>query len=588
MPLEEKVVLGVDTEQATRSLKELREKIKEAKEEMLNAEEGSAKYNDALKRAANGAFELREMNEQVKNSVGDLGEIINNSTKLLGGIASGFAAAQGALGLFGIESEDLQKTLVKVQAATALASGLQGLEGMGKTVSRLGLQLRQTGVGLAIITKATAVWNFVLSLNPVLLIVTGVLALGAAVYALTNYLSDNNEEQAEQNRLLNESINARKKYNDEVELELEIMKIRKKTVQEQIDYERKMILKRQGDLLAETQFNKEIYEEFDETQRERNDKNLKEVDENIARLDELKKLEIKNNEKLDQDRIDKEDNLKKESHEKNIENIKKRNEEVKKIRDEYNIKNLEDLKDLGGDIEDISDEMIKDMDNISQSANDQMIENENLRIESKIEAQTLYDDLNKTELEKLTDKYNTEKELLIKNGMDTVALEEEYSKAKIEIAEREKQAKLQQLANLGNALGQAAELAGKQTALGKTLAIAQTTIGTYVAAQETYKSLAAFGPVVAGLGAAVAVAAGLKNIQAINKVKVPGGGSSSSSISAPTISAPSIPQNITATRNQLTTSEVNLQNQPVEAYVVESKLTAKQELSRKRVEETTF
>ena len=45
----------------------------------------------------------------------------------LSGVASGFAAYQGAMGLAGVESKDLEKQLLKVQSAMAIAQGLQGL-----------------------------------------------------------------------------------------------------------------------------------------------------------------------------------------------------------------------------------------------------------------------------------------------------------------------------------------------------------------------------------------------------------------------------------------------------------------------------
>ena len=51
------------------------------------------------------------------------------------GVASGFAAAQGAMALFGADSENLQKTMVKLQGAMALS---QGLEGLGKIQQQFG------------------------------------------------------------------------------------------------------------------------------------------------------------------------------------------------------------------------------------------------------------------------------------------------------------------------------------------------------------------------------------------------------------------------------------------------------------------
>jgi hypothetical protein len=45
----------------------------------------------------------------------------------LSGVAGGFSAVQGAMGLVGAQSEDVEKTLLKVQSAMALSTGLQQL-----------------------------------------------------------------------------------------------------------------------------------------------------------------------------------------------------------------------------------------------------------------------------------------------------------------------------------------------------------------------------------------------------------------------------------------------------------------------------
>lgn len=55
--------------------------------------------------------------------------------KVASGLASGYAAVQGAMALFGVENEKLEKTFVKLQAAIAIAQGIGGMkdliEGMG-------------------------------------------------------------------------------------------------------------------------------------------------------------------------------------------------------------------------------------------------------------------------------------------------------------------------------------------------------------------------------------------------------------------------------------------------------------------------
>jgi len=69
----------------------------------------------------------------------------------LQGAASGFAGVQGAMALFGDESEQLEKTLVKLQGAMALAEGVRGVrEGL------LAFNQLKTGVVLAFQSMTTA------------------------------------------------------------------------------------------------------------------------------------------------------------------------------------------------------------------------------------------------------------------------------------------------------------------------------------------------------------------------------------------------------------------------------------------------
>jgi hypothetical protein len=68
------------------------------------------------------------------------------------GIVGGFAAAQGAMALFGSENEDLQKTLVKLQGATALLNGLQQVNATLQSDS---------AAMVALNTAKTKIFNFI-------------------------------------------------------------------------------------------------------------------------------------------------------------------------------------------------------------------------------------------------------------------------------------------------------------------------------------------------------------------------------------------------------------------------------------------
>ena len=94
----------------------------------------------------------------------------------LNGVTSGFATTQGALALFGTENEALEKSLLKVQGALAIQQGVDGLR----------TSYKELGGATGLATKAQAALNFVMSLNPFVLIAT---AIAAAIAALASFTS---------------------------------------------------------------------------------------------------------------------------------------------------------------------------------------------------------------------------------------------------------------------------------------------------------------------------------------------------------------------------------------------------------------
>jgi hypothetical protein len=96
----------------------------------------------------------------------------------LNGATSAFATTQGAMALFGSENEALEESLLKVQAALAIQ---QGVEGLTTSYKELG---GKTGIA----TKAQAAFNFVMNLNPILLIVSGITLAIAALLKFTSLL----------------------------------------------------------------------------------------------------------------------------------------------------------------------------------------------------------------------------------------------------------------------------------------------------------------------------------------------------------------------------------------------------------------
>ena len=88
------------------------------------------------------------------------------------GVANGFQAAQGAMALFGNESKDFEKTMIKLQGAMALTQGLEGLgkvqqqftaiftdiaSGAKKAFAAIRAGIGSTGIGLIVIALGSIV-----------------------------------------------------------------------------------------------------------------------------------------------------------------------------------------------------------------------------------------------------------------------------------------------------------------------------------------------------------------------------------------------------------------------------------------------
>lgn len=125
-----------ETEQSTKSLKQ---QLREATAEVAQMAE---KYGETSKETINAAKRAAELKDKIEDANDAIMAFKGEGTflatgKALQSVASGFAAAQGAMGLFGSESENVEKAILKVQSAMALAQGLEGLEDAGRAFTQL-------------------------------------------------------------------------------------------------------------------------------------------------------------------------------------------------------------------------------------------------------------------------------------------------------------------------------------------------------------------------------------------------------------------------------------------------------------------
>lgn len=169
---------------------------------------------------------------------------------------------------------------------------------------------------------------------------------------------------------------------------------------------------------------------------------------------------------------------------------------------------------------------------------------------------------------------------------------EEADKIK-ELEQKKQKARQDALSESASTLGKISELFGKQTAIGKAAAIAQATIDTYLSAQKAYQAtvgVPVVGPVLAPINAALAVAAGLKNIKSISEVKVPngGGGSGSGQVSNNFSGSSAQAPNFNVVGNSGINQLAQIQQTPVQAFVVSGEVTSAQALDRNRIKNATL
>lgn len=128
--------LGDGEEQVTTKAKTLKSELREIKASLnameLAGETGTAQFRDLSLRAGELEDQIGDTNQQIKILASDsknLDAVVSGVTGLVGA----FTLAQGAVGLFGAENEELNAALLKVNSAMAV---LQGLQAVAETLNK--------------------------------------------------------------------------------------------------------------------------------------------------------------------------------------------------------------------------------------------------------------------------------------------------------------------------------------------------------------------------------------------------------------------------------------------------------------------
>ena len=132
-----KKVVDIDTKNAEKSVKSMRQELKALQDQLLNLEKGSVEYSQVLQQAANISHELREQTQELSASAMDFGQIMTNTTSTIGVVVAGFQTLTASMTLMGIENKDALETIKKLQALMAFTQGIAGIEKGIKSFKRL-------------------------------------------------------------------------------------------------------------------------------------------------------------------------------------------------------------------------------------------------------------------------------------------------------------------------------------------------------------------------------------------------------------------------------------------------------------------
>lgn len=582
--------INVNTDQAGKSVGSLKAQLREAQAEV-------SALSDKFGATSKEAIEAAKRAGELKDRIGDaraMTEAFNPDAKFkavtasLSGVAGGFAAVQGAMGLLGGESEDVQKMLLKVQSAMAISQGLQSVGEAVDSFKNLGAVIKSTTLfqqaynfvlgqkvvvtkadviateaqtvatveqGAATVATTTAVTGATTAMKAfrVALIASGIglliIAIGLAVQAFSNYVGAAAKAEEAQNKLNKQiadgaktALDAEQKFLEGQE-KLDIARAKAKGASEQEIFE---IEQKYRKLRAES--HQRHYEEV-------YGKDAKAAEESSAEINKINtdgQIAALENEarkrKEYQERKEKEE---KEAAEKLQKDLLQSYEDYLKRR-EFARKNSEGI-------------YIDDIRKFEQEDANERDKQRNDEIEKNVIAQNKA--LNNIKL----------------TGVQILEIDQANSDARKKITEEERNLRVNAAYDIADATMALGSIMGEQTKAGKALGVAGALINTYVGASEVIRAKSTlpepFGTIQKIASVAAIIATGLRAVKSITSVQVPGGGGGGGA-SVPSIStqAPIMPQLPSAQMTQLNQQSINdLGNQAVRAYVIETDVTGNQQ-----------
>lgn len=531
------------------NVKSLRAQLKEAQAEVAKLADI---YGTTSKEAANAAKKAAELADKIGDAKA-LTDAFNPDAKFnaltssLSGVASGFAAYQGALGLVGVESKAVEEQLLKVQSAMALSQGLQSIGESIDSFKQLGSVIKNQVVAAFSTLKGAIIGTGIGAL---------VIAIGILLPKIIEWADWTGKARRKQEDL-----------NDSLERQQNKIRDSRKELEKDLDfrlrYARALGMSEEG--LAKMResntkkTNANIYTEIEAARKRL--KSLREADLGVmaSSKEEYEEL-VKNNRKKREAIVEEIKAL--------TDSIKRNNEDILIEQTEQNRKEVDVVKKGVKEKKEVQERAkLDEINTLKTKSADDLIKEEQRKADKLTEINKAYteqylkDLKERTEKEIALEKQKNDKKIdLTRMSFDVLGSVANLF-AKGNEADQRKAFQLNKAASLGNAI--------INTAQGVTAALTQVPLFPGMQIIE------------AGLVGTL----GALNIATIANSQFQGGGTGETATpTAPSVRTPSF--DIIQAQPQMQLSQ--LQQQPIKAYVVSGEVSTAQALDRNRIRNATF
>jgi hypothetical protein len=588
------IQINVDTKQATKAMDDLAKATHDVSasfEEVygdiqpLTTRMGEAE--DRLYELANAGQTATQEYKDLLKTVGDYRKVqiqtdlavdaaATTMTQKLGGalngVTAGFSLAQGVMGTFGAESEQIEKALLKVQSAMAIQQGIQGFREAIPSFKALKTAVVSGFTGMTTASKVFMTTGVLALVGALTYLLTNVKVVTRAFEDFTDWLGITDNAAKRNAKAIEDNAKRVAAANN---MAMESSKKRADVIAASYDHEIKMA---EINGKNTTKLEIERSQNMSQKARERYNIALKEYNDlqginkayAIERRRELKDILDAEKSTIQSERFAREEARAQDKKDRSEDYAEQKEEKLQQARERYEAatKELAEIRDK--ELKPIELEKIKIRQEGLNVLQGQL--NEEAEMKRKANEQELLElEVKGQRAAKIAEQANSFQVKATLDGLSAIASISELFAGKSEKAAK-RAFQVQKAANIATAL-----------------------ITTYQNATSAYASQftpipTPDSPIRGGIAAGIAVATGLANVAKISQQKFEGGGSvgGGGGGTGGGGSIPSVAPSFNVVGNSGMNQLAQIQQTPMQAYVVSGEVTSAQALDRNRVKNATL